>query len=454
MEGFDLYGLIVSPGNVQEVKEAIKGSEVWFEKIGIFNPDTFVQHCQAAAAVNMQALIIDATCIDDSSLIKGIRQFRLKRGATRIVLIAPGREPGDVTISTLLKLQVFDFVAPKLETLEGDEDEDSDDLDDDLDESDEDQKDPPNERMPLSHYIKQQLLMRPEYSNAARWDLGVDEVGTVQNKQDTGKGKEKQETNQSAKLDQTLLKEIHDIEIEPPPIKEKQTLVETIIGTVVIAVIGVEEAVGTTHTALLVTNFIARKGRKVAIIEANDHRDFAKIEAAYEGMIGSETDVSIFSISGVDYYKSSYKYNIAELLEQNYDYIVLDLGDHHSSHYLEEFYRAHVQLVIGHGSEWRQHRLFEFAEEHGHRDQANWIFCIPHVEEVVIGDIQKELHEGKIHAIPSHPDPYRINKGTDSTLERFLKEYIGKKRNKNRQWIIYSVMVAIIILLIILLAVK
>ena len=67
-------------------------------------------------------------------------------------------------------------------------------------------------------------------------------------------------------------------------------------------------------------------------------------------MIGSETDVSIFSISGVDYYKSSYKYNIAELLEQNYDYIVLDLGDHHSSHYLEEFYRAHVQLVIGHGA--------------------------------------------------------------------------------------------------------
>ena len=118
-----------------------------------------------------------------------------------------------------------------------------------------------------------------------RWDLGVDEVGTVPNKQDTGKGKEKQEANQSAKLDQTLLKEIHDIEIEPPPIKEKQTLVETIIGTVVIAVIGVEEAVGTTHTALLVTNFIARKGRKVAIIEANDHRDFAKIEATYEGMI-------------------------------------------------------------------------------------------------------------------------------------------------------------------------
>ena len=105
MEGFDLYGLIVSPGNVQEVKEAIKGSEVWFEKIGIFNPDTFVQHCQRL--VNMQALIIDATCIDDSSLIKGIRQFRLKRGATRIVLIAPGREPGDVTISTLLKLQVL-----------------------------------------------------------------------------------------------------------------------------------------------------------------------------------------------------------------------------------------------------------------------------------------------------------------------------------------------------------
>ena len=149
-----------------------------------------------------------------------------------------------------------------MESLEGDEDEDSDDLDDDLDESDEDQKDPPNERMPLSHYIKQQLLMRPEYP-MRRWDLGVDEVGTVPNKQDTGKGKEKQEANQSAKLDQTLLKEIHDIEIEPPPIKEKQTLVETIIGTVVIAVIGVEEAVGTTHTALLVTNFIARKGVKL-----------------------------------------------------------------------------------------------------------------------------------------------------------------------------------------------
>ncbi|PAD71345.1 hypothetical protein [Paenibacillus campinasensis] len=436
-----MYGIIVSPDNLAAVKEAISQSDIWYEKSGVFDTDTFVQYCRAAAQVSLKVLIVDAESSDDASLIKGIRQFRLQRGSTRVLLLAPGRQPGDPTISTLLKFQVFDVVAPSLNESDP-EDEDGLEQDEELNTKN------------LAESIRKQLELEPGYANAARWDLDGDEKALDKPKSHEDHKSKKPNHEKSLGIDHSIIEELQDIDIAPPPIRERQTLVETIIGTVVIAVVGVEAAVGTTHTTLLITNFISRKGLKVAVVEANESRDFGRIEAAYEGMIGYETSHSMFSIGGVDYYKYPYKYDIAELLEQKYDYILLDLGDYQSSPYLEEFYRAHVQVIVGHGSEWRQHKIIEFSNKHSHRDQSQWIYCIPHVEKVVIDDVHKAIVEGKLIAIPSHPDPYQQLKWTDVILENMLREYLGKKRNPNKQIIIYSILLAIILILAIMLLIK
>jgi hypothetical protein len=421
-----LIGIISNQEDGLEIREAVLELNIWFEKYGEFEEDQFIQHCVAAANANVQTLIIHVDCTDDGSLIRGIQQYRLLRD-NRIVIIAPGRVPGDSTISTLLGLQILDIVAPS--AIEDEEQIDGE----------------------IALLVKQQLAMKPSYGNAIRWDVKTNETASIKKvlKRETVR-KEKS----SQQIDSSLMEHIESLQLQQPLVREKQTLVETIIGTIVISCLGVEKTAGTTHTALLVANYFAKQGRRVAIIEANQNEDFALIETAYHSGTDRYTHSS-FSIQGVDHYKSSYRYDIAELLEMNYDYIILDLGSYLETTFLEEFYRSHVQIIVGHGIEWRQPKLLEFALAHDHRDQSKWIYTVPLAEEQVIKDIRQELQEGLVYAIPHHPDPYRTQKNTEIVLGQFLKEYIGRKRKKNSLTLLYSglatailVIIALVILLI------
>lgn len=421
-----MYGIIASEEFSKQIHEAVEQNEIWYEQIGEFSEDSFVQSCQAAANANVQTLIIDMSCTDDGSIIRGIQQFRLLRDS-RIVILAPGRVPGDSTITTLLGLQVLDIVAPEIAEEEG--------------------EDPSAEF--ISAQIKHQLSLKPSYGNVVRWDVKTAEMAKIKK---ALKLKEKPKNEKpSPTFDPGLMEHIEQLQIHPPPVRERTTLVETIIGTILIAVIGAEETAGTTHTSLLITNYLARKGYRVAVIEANEKSDFAMIESAYQdGMNGYSSRETMFSIEGIDHYKSNHQVEIARLLEMDYDYIILDLGSYLKTPYLEEFYRAHVQIISGHGIEWRQSRLFEFSKTHEHRDQSKWIYTIPHSEKSIIHDIEKGLLGGRVFLIPWHPDPYQTQKDTDMVLDSFLKEYIGKKRRKSRISILYSIIAVAFIIIIIL----
>jgi hypothetical protein len=157
-----------------------------------------------------------------------------------------------------------------------------------------------------------------------------------------------------------------------------------------------------------------------------------------------------FTIDGVDYYKSNYRYDVPELLEMEYDYIVLDLGSYTETDYMEEFYRAHVQIIVGHGIEWRQEKIYQFSLQHAMRDQTKWIYCIPQVSKLIQSDVQTGLGIGIVKTIPPHPDPYKAQKDTDSVLESFLKDYMGQKRKKTSTNI-YIAAIALLSVLVIML---
>ncbi|MCY9708321.1 hypothetical protein M5X00_13430 [Paenibacillus alvei] len=443
-----MFGIISSPENHSEIKDAVGAGDIWVDKVGSFTPETFIQHCQAAAAVQIQTLIIDAGCTDDSTLIKGVRQYRLKRDLTRIVVICPGREPGDTTINTLLKFQVYDFVAPRIEmldTYESEEDDDEDDNSENEEELVEIQR-----RYPLSYYIEQQLRMPSSYANAARWDTGTDYYLTQEKtKNESNNDKEPKVVQKS--IDPSLIEEIQNIEILPPPIKERHTLVETIFDTITIAVIGVESNVCTTHTALLISNFLNDYDYKVGIVEANDKRDFEKMEYAYEGMKGYKSEQRSFSINEVDYYKTSSTLDMAHLKEKAYDYLILDLGSYEKCKYIEEFRRASVHVVVGHGSEWRQQKIFEFNKAFENSDRTKWIYCIPFGDELTLKDIKKEIGLGIVVSLPAHPNPWEGQKDTESILYSFLQDYLGQRRSMSKTKILYGVIIIAAIIIIILL---
>jgi 6-pyruvoyl-tetrahydropterin synthase len=230
-----------------------------------------------------------------------------------------------------------------------------------------------------------------------------------------------------------------DLDIELPLFKEKFLLKETIVGSILIAVIGVEPCAGVTHTTLLISNYLVRKGYKVAVIEASNKQDFAALEYAYEGMKGYVNRERSFSIEGIDYYKSGGHLDLSDF--KNYDYIVLDLGNYQESEYLQEFKRAHVQIVVGHGSEWRQKHIYAFAKDQEQIDQSHFIYCIPFVDKIVRNDIRKSLPEGKVCIIPAHADPYQVQKDTELVLDEILQNVLGQRRSRSKHGSLYTIIV-------------
>lgn len=439
-----MYGIISSPEFIDDIKHAVGEEPILFQESGQFSADAFLQHCQSVSAAQVHTIIVDINAADDLAMIKGLRTIRMKR-QSRIIVLAPGREPGDQTINALLKFQIFDFVAPSFSSIEGyEEDEEENESEDRV------------FTKPLSFFIQEQLNKTASYSNAARWDIESEQILLQQKQPVQGKSKPV-EGNKAKEFIQRSgiegIEQIEELEITPAVVREKQTLVETIIGTVILAVVGVEPTAGTTHTAILIAEFLARKGRKVSIIEANASQDFYKIANAYDGLTGAPNPEQSFTINSIDYYKSNYRYDVPELLEMEYDYIVLDLGSYTDTAYMEEFYRAHVQIIVGHGIEWRQEKIYEFSLQHSMRDQSKWIYCIPQVSKLIQSDVQTGLGTGVVRTIPPHPDPYCAQKDTDSVLESFLKDYMGQKRKKTSTGV-YMAAIAILSVLVIMLLIS
>lgn len=413
-----MIGLIASHTFVSDINEVFKKEDIWFKKIGEFDEEQFLQHCQAAVMSNVQILIIDMTCSDDESIIRGIQQYRLHKD-TRIILLAPDREPGDQTISTLIGLQVLDIIVP-------------------IKNSDEEGYEP------IQKQLQEQIQLKPSYKNIVSWDV---RTSILAEKKRLEEQKKRMERN-SKKADvseSSILDHIENVEITPPTVKEKLMYVHKTIGTIIISIVGVEPGVGVTHLSILMGNFLSKRGYNVAIVELNSNNDFTRIEASYEG---EELQTRSFKLRDITYYKSDSHFEISELMEKKYDYILLDLGCFDVSDYTDEFFRSHLQVIVGHGSDWKQHKLIEFSENNNDRDQSNWLYCVPHVKPIFIKDIEKEMFEGRIFQIPTHPDPYEFKKTTDLILSDLLKEYIEKRKINPKSILKMLLAISIIIIMI------
>lgn len=423
-----MYGLLVTKERSKAVHDAIEGAEIWFKKIGVFSQDEFLQYCQSASLIDLQIFIVDMDCTDETTLLKGLRIFRSSRNG-RIILLAPGRKPGNPTISALLALQVWDIVAPELESEEDSEDDDSGE--------EEAYEEDSNADSYITELIKMQIISEFGYGNAARWDTQTDKIIQQYEERDRiGKDiseKKKSEKNTASPTDSIILEHINSIAVDPPQLPEVK-LLETIIGSVLVSVIGVERNVATTHTALLLANFLSERKYKVALVEANQKNDFEQIEYIYEGMKGYSSEQQCFSINGVDYYKSGHPLDMAQLKEKEYEYIILDLGSYEKCKYIEEFLRSDCQIVVGHGSEWRQRKLFDFSTHFKERDQSKWIYAVPYADSLTIGDIKNELGTGVVISIPAHSDPWTAETETNAALDSMMQDYLGhrhKSKAKN-----------------------
>ncbi|PGT82222.1 hypothetical protein [Bacillus sp. AFS040349] len=214
------------------------------------------------------------------------------------------------------------------------------------------------------------------------------------------------------------------------PVKETVVVKERLVGAVFVGVVGVESNTGSTHTSLLLANFLNNRGLRVAVIEANQTEHLFQIEYAYEGGRGYVSIQDKFSIKGIDHYKSIKELNIPELIHQ-YDFIILDIGEMGKTDYFDEFFRSHIKIVTAHGSEWKRNELITFLNSLKQHEQENWTLAIPFVDQVTLSDIEKDT-ELKAFSIPTQSDPYEQSNEITNVFEEMLTSYLPSKKVENK----------------------
>ncbi len=89
-----------------------------------------------------------------------------------------------------------------------------------------------------------------------------------------------------------------------------------------VALLGTRTGVGVTHTGILLAEFLKEKmGARVAFLEMNHYRHIEQIEKEIFGY-----SRSFFSFRGVDYYKEVESVKLEQIIQNSYEYLILDFG--------------------------------------------------------------------------------------------------------------------------------
>lgn len=200
--------------------------------------------------------------------------------------------------------------------------------------------------------------------------------------------------------------------------KRKPILMNNIRGNltnkkrIVIGIIGTHRGVGVTHFGIMFAQYINEiLNAKTALLECNNHNDLRHIQNAYMGVEKEQEFSREFSIYGVTYFRNVSENEVAEILNRDFEYYILDLGIEFEQN-KKEFLRSDLKFVIGSLAEWRIDNLFNFHKKtsrfHG-SDTFSYLIVFGIKKE--IKELKKELDMNVIE-IPYEPDPFLLSKNS------------------------------------------
>ena len=362
------------------------------EKIGYFDSDTFLKICQQIANLGIDTLFLDMRCANDDAIIKGVRIIRFHRSNTRIVLIAPNREPGDPTISTLVSLGVYDIVSFDEEAV--------------------------NEEN-VSEEIKNLLQRPPNYADAARWHFQMEEPVYQQ--------RPARERNKRVQPPAPPL--LEEFEVELPQTKPK--IIERLVGTATIAVAGVTRRTGSTHLAVSLSTYLSRRKYDVAAVEISDYPVLELLREDKPAKIDCGFNRE------ADFYPQGDDRLIHSVLSHSYQFVVLDLGhvtaESHSA--LPELGRSSVVFLTMGPSEWDFRFMVQTLDTFHHLGFGHqWNVIVNFADPETFRDIEQAFSPAEREKLkvrffrnPVQSDPFRLHAEQESIFEECLSAIIPKK---------------------------
>jgi len=105
-----MYAVVAAPDKKELIMNSI-GDVVIFGGFGGFDQAGLKGVFEKVLRIPLDALIVDADAGPGEVLLNAVKTYRLHRPSTRIVLLAPGRTPGDRLVASLVHRGVFDIIA-------------------------------------------------------------------------------------------------------------------------------------------------------------------------------------------------------------------------------------------------------------------------------------------------------------------------------------------------------
>jgi hypothetical protein len=199
--------------------------------------------------------------------------------------------------------------------------------------------------------------------------------------------------------------------------------------TMIIAVGSTNSGVGSTHTALLIGQYLAKYGKgNVAIWEAGANPCFEFLEYVQQG---SYNGASYFDYGNVTLFKSGKNWNWMDIAMDRYAYVVLDLGDMQDQpEQVRLFLKSHLPVLVSSGSTWRMKDLIQFCREHTEARQERWRITLPLASKESRDEVAEILSGRPIFALPCHSEPLQASSETEQVLEGILSPILPKKTKK------------------------
>ncbi|NBH72272.1 hypothetical protein D3Z51_09605 [Clostridiaceae bacterium] len=182
-----------------------------------------------------------------------------------------------------------------------------------------------------------------------------------------------------------------------------------------LGIIGAGRGTGVTHFAVWAANYLTgvRRG-KTAVLEWNRHGDFMHM-AGFCGSIGKEMPYKILE---ADYYVQAGAKELAECLNGNYRYIIVDYGEITGQGFTD-CARCDLKVIVGSLSEWRAEAFLKVVREGEKRDKS-WKYAAVFGSEETRESIEKS-YRIPVWRIPCAKDAFSI---TYADMI-FLKELLG-----------------------------
>ncbi|MBA4688629.1 MAG: hypothetical protein H2184_15870 [Candidatus Galacturonibacter soehngenii] len=222
----------------------------------------------------------------------------------------------------------------------------------------------------------------------------------------------------------------------------KQTVEKVMIGFA-----GATENIGVTHNAIIMANWLRKKGFMVAFVEFQKKYlelkdELSPFESIKESFDEKLIDEKYFTVGGVDYYQKANVDVLSSVLSKSYNFIVIDFGCFRSYDKME-FGRCAERIVVSGSKPWELESMLDFFDDLSGMSMETTHFCFNHTHEDMYKGIKENMDEVEsIHFLKYITDPFNSYDFSDAeiimkkympvVIEEKKKGIFNRKKNKQR----------------------